>query len=642
MPRTSDDPVFSIWNFHQPCDAIRDPSLNPQVKSSTLGALQVDSSLIITLVILVAALIVFVTDRLPADIVALLVAVSLGLTGVLTPDEAFSGFSRSAVIIIMAIYILAEAIKRAGVTETVGALLLRIGGEGELRLTVVVMAAGSFLTLFMNNIAAAAVLLPAVSGAAKRAGISTSKVLMPLAFSTVIGGAATLFATANIILDSLLRDSGVPGFSIPEFFWVGFPVVIVGILYMAFFGRRLLSDETAIERTQAPNRGDRADLISAYGLGRNLFRARVPKNSFLIDKPLSESTLREDFGVSVVAIERKGRKLLALSPETIIRRDDVLVFEGDETAFRDRDVEPLMEHLPANEWRKSDLESRQIDIVEGMLSPRSRLIGETLRGVNFRERYGLTVLAILRRDQEITLDLADQPLQFGDALLLQGTRERLAIAAADPDLILLMPQETRHITAPAKGRAAILIFIATITLAIAFPAIIGPVMLGGALAMMLTRVISTDQAYSAIGWQSVFLVAGMLPMGIALVKTNAAGIFSRYLASAVGDGGTFLIAAGLVGVTIALVQILNTAVVATIMGPIAINIAQQTGVDPRALVMSVAVAAAMAVVTPLGHPVNVLVMGPAGYGFRDFVKVGLPLAVLMFFVTMLFLKLFWL
>jgi di/tricarboxylate transporter len=240
------------------------------------------------------------------------------------------------------------------------------------------------------------------------------------------------------------------------------------------------------------------------------------------------------------------------------------------------------------------------------------------------------------------LNLPDEPHQFGDALLPQGTRERLAIAAADPDLILLMPQETRQITAPAKSSAAIVIFIGTIALAITLPAIIGPVMLGGALAMMLTRVLSTDQAYSAIGWRSVFLVAGMLPMGIALVKTNAAGMFSGYLASAIGDGGAFVIAAGLVGVTIALVQILNTAIVATIMGPIAINIAQQTGVDPRALVMSVAVAAAMSFVTPLGHPVNVLVMGPAGYGFRDFVKVGLPLAFLMFFVTMGFLKLFWL
>lgn len=601
-----------------------------------------DNSLVITLVILTAALIAFIVDRVPSDLVALLVAVALGLTGVLTPDEAFSGFSRSAVIIIIAVFILAEALRRTGITDKVGSFLLKVAGESELRLTVTAMATGAFLTLFMNNIAAAAVLLPAVSGAAKRAGISTTKILMPLAFSTVIGGSATLFATANIILSSLLRDSGFAGFGVQEFVWVGLPVVTVSILYMSFFGRNLLSEETPIERTQAPNRGERSDLISAYGLGRNLFRARVPENSFLIDRPLSESTLREQFSVSVVAIEREGRKLLDLSPGTMIREEDVLVFEGDESDFRERDVEPLMEYLPADAWSESDLESRQIDIVEGMLSPRSRLIGETLRDVNFREKFGLTVLAILRRDQEMTINLADEELQFGDALLLQGTRDRLAIAAADPDLILLMPQELKQITSPAKGRAAVVIFIVTLALAIAFPAIIGPVMFAGAVAMMLSGAINTDQAYSAIGWRSVFLVAGMLPMGIALVKTDAAGLFSGYFATTVGGGGAFLIAAGLVLVTMVLVQILNTAVVATIMGPVAINIAQQTGTDPRALVMSVAVASAMAFVTPLGHPVSVLVMGPGGYRFRDFVKVGLPLAVVLFVVTMLFLKVFWL
>ncbi len=375
---------------------------------STLGTLQVDNSLIITLVVLGAALVIFITDLLPSDLVALLVVVALGLSGVLTPEEAFSGFSRAAVIIIIAIYVLAEALKRAGVTETVGRFLMRIGGKTELRLTVVVMATGAFLTLFMNNIAAAAVLLPAASGAAKKAGVSTSKILMPLAFSTVIGGAATLFATANIILSTLLRDSGFAGLTIPEFFWVGFPVVITGIVYMALFGRKYLAGETPVERTQVPNVGERDDLIFAYGLERNLFRARVPKNSFLIDRPLSESTLREDFAVSVVAIERGGRKMLGLSPETRIRQGDVLVLEGDEVDFRSRDVEPLMEHLERNAWRKSDLESRQIDIVEAMLSPRSRLIGENLRDVNFREKYGLTVLAILRRDQEITINLGGE------------------------------------------------------------------------------------------------------------------------------------------------------------------------------------------------------------------------------------------
>jgi di/tricarboxylate transporter len=494
----------------------------------------------------------------------------------------------------------------------------------------------------MNNIAAAAVLMPAVSGASKRAGISNSRLLMPLALSTIIGGAATLFTTSNILLSSILADSGSAGFSIMEFMWVGIPVVVAAIIYMALFGRKLLEGESMLERTQAPNRGEQGDLVTAYGLNRNLFKAKVPENSFLIDRPLEESTLREKFGVSVVAIERKGRKMVNMTPETEIHRGDVLVFEGDEQDFRKRDVEPLMEHLPSETWRERDLESRQVDIVEAMIAPRSRLIGESLRSVDFREKYELNVLAIWRRDREIVANLAEETLQFGDALLLQGTRERLRIAAKDPDLIMLMPRETEAlVTAPAKGRAAALIFAATLVTAILFPGVIGPVMLGGALAMMLVGVLSTDQAYSSIGWRSVFIVAGMLPMGIALVKTNAAGMIGEYIAATFGGYGAVTMAAALVAITMVMVQAMNAAVVATIMGPIAINIAHASGFDPRAMVMSVAVAASMAFVTPLGHPVNVLVMGPAGYGFKDFVKVGLPLAVLLFVVAMAFLWLFW-
>ncbi len=600
------------------------------------------NELLITFAILGVALIVFLTDRLPADLVALLVAVALGLTGVLTTEEAFSGFSRAAVIIIMAIFILAEALRRSGVTERVGRVLLTVGGQGELRLTIVVMAAGAFLSLFMNNIAAAAVLLPAASGAAKKAGIENSRILMPLAFGTILGGTATLLTTSNIILNSLLIDNGGIGFRITDFAWVGVPVVLVGTLYMATLGRRALRAESSLERTQAPNKDDKADLVAAYGLHKNLFKARVPNNSFLIDRTLEESTLRENFGVSVVAIERKDRKLLNLSPETHIKKGDILVFEGDEADFKQRDVEPLMEHIEDDdEWHKSDLESRQIDIVEAMLAPRSRLIGETLRDANFRDRYRLTVLAIWRRDSEITINLADEPLQFGDALLLQGRRERLRAAAADPDLILMMPSEEKAVTAPGKRQAALFIFIATLALAVMIPSLTGPIMLGGALVMMLTGVLTTDQAYSAIGWRSVFLVAGMLPMGIALTKTNAAGLIAEHVIWLTGGNGHLIIMASIVAATMLLVQTVNGPVVATVMGPVAINIAQQSGVDPQSLVMAVAVAASMAFVTPLGHPVNVLVMGPGGYNFKDFVKVGLPLAVLLFFVAMGFLWLFW-
>ncbi len=597
--------------------------------------------LIITFVILGIALILFLTEKIPADLVALLVVVALGVSGVLTPQETFSGFSRSAVITIMAIFILAEALQRTGVTEQVGNILLKVGGKSELRLVVAVMIAGAFLSLFMNNIAAAAVLLPAASGAAKKADVNNSRLLMPLAFGTILGGMATLLTTSNIVVNSILNDNGIKVFSLYDFAPVGIPIVIAGILYIALIGRKSLPGESPLERTLAPNKEERDDLISAYHLGENLFRAKVPEKSFLIGKQLSESTLREDFGVSVVAIERKNKKLFALSPETEIRDGDTLVLEGDEEDFRERDVKPFMEFLPASTWHDSDLESRAVEVVEAMLAPRSRLIGETLRSAHFREKYGMSVLAIWRGDEEIITNLADVSLAFGDALLLQGTHDKLAVLSDDLDIILLMSKEETAITVPNKGRAALMIFIATLVLAVILPDLTGAVMLGGALAMMLTGILTTEQAYSSINWKSVFLVAGMLPMGIALQKTNAAALMADGVVNMLGGFGAIGLLAGLFIVTTLMVQAVNGAVVAAIIAPVAINVAKQAGINPRALVMGVALATSMAFITPLGHPVNILVMSPGGYNFRDFIKVGLPLTIILFVVVMIFLPIFW-
>jgi len=601
-----------------------------------------DTQLIITFAILVIALILFLTEKLPADLVALLVAVALGVTGVLTPQETFSGFSRSAVITIMAIFILTEALQRTGVAEQVGNILQKVGGKSELRLVVAVMVSGAFLSLFMNNIAAAAVLLPAASGAAKKAEVNTSRLLMPLAFGTILGGMATLLTTSNIVVNSILIDNKLEGFSLYDFAPVGIPMTVAGILYVAFIGRKQLPGESPLERTLAPNKEEQRDLIAAYHLGENLFRAGVPEKSSLIDKPLSESHLREDFGVSVVAIERKNKKLFALSPETEIKRGDVLILEGDENDFKKRDVQPFMKFLPASEWHDSDFASRAVEVVESMLTPRSRLIGETLRSAHFREKYGMSVLAIWRGEQEIIADLADIPLAFGDALLLQGTREKLAVLSDDADLILLMSQEETAISVPDKGRAALMIFVATLVLAIILPDLTAAIMLGGALVMMLTGILTTQQAYASISWKTVFLVAGMLPMGIALgTKTNAAEILAKGVVATLGTFGAIGLLAGLFIVTTLLVQAVSGAVVAAIIAPVAINVAQQTNTSPRTMAMGVAIATSMAFITPLGHAVNILVMSPGGYGFRDYVRIGTPLTIILFIVAMIFLPLFW-
>lgn len=594
--------------------------------------------LTITYIILAVALVLFFTEKIPGDLTALLTVVALALTGVLTPAEAFSGFSRSAVITILAIFIVAEALRRSGVSEQVGNILLKVGGKSEFRLVTTTMFAGAFLSLFMNNIAAAAVLLPAASGAAQKSRTPISKLLMPLAFGTTLGGMATLLTTANIILSSMLVENKIPGYGLLDFAPVGVPLTIIGIAYVSILGRRTLPGGSMLERTLAPHQDD---LVETYHLDRKLFRARVPENSFLIGKTLSGCTLREDFNVSIVGIERKGKKLLTVSPDTEIDDRDVLILEGDEEDFRKRDVEPYMEFLPATEWHEEDLESGAAVVIEAIIAPRSRLIDQTLRTGHFREKYGMNVLAIWRADQEFFVGLSDIPLQFGDALLIQGPREKLSVIRDNQDLIVLVSAEDQEITVPGKGRAAILIVIATLAMAALYPHLTGPVMLAGAVAMMLVGIVTTEQAYGAVSWRSIILVAGLLPMATALTKTEAAGILATGIVATLGPYGHITLLAGIFAVTMFLVQAMNAAAVAAVVGPIAIQIATQVGIDPRALVMGVAFAASMSFITPLGHPVNIMVMSPGGYNFRDFMRVGLPLSIVLFIATMILLPIFW-
>ncbi|HEX8684475.1 MAG TPA: SLC13 family permease [Ardenticatenaceae bacterium] len=597
--------------------------------------------LIITVVTLAVAIGLLLSDRLRADLVALLMVVVLGLTGVLTAQEAFSGFSRAAVITIMAIFILSDGLRRTGVTEQVGGLLLRAAGSGERRQIVVVMVAGAFLSLFMNNIAAASVLLPAVSGAARKAGVNPSRLLMPLAFGTLLGGMATLFTTTNIVVSGLMRDQGLRAFGVLDFAPVGLPLVVVGILYVVLWGRHRLPAQSPMERFQALAQEKEGGLVGIYKLGEDLFRARVPARSSLIDRPLAESNLREQFGISVVAVERDGHEILSPPPETILHQGDVMVCGGDVEEFRRRDVEPYLEIMPPRGWRDEDLVSPEVVVAEAVLAPRSRLIGQTLRSAHFRRKYGMTALAIWRAGRPIGKHVTQQTLQFGDALLLQGPRGGLTALRDEPDLIILGDGEPEAALVPEKNRLALAIMAVAVLVAAIAPGSVGEVMLGGALLMILAGVLTMDNAYQAIEWKSVFLVAGMLPVGTAMTKTGAAALLGTGFVSLVGPLGPYALLLGLILLSMLLTQAMNGAAVAAVMAPVAIQAGSQIGADPRAMALGVAIATSMAFLSPLGHAVNVLVMGPGGYRFRDYYRIGLPMTVLLIAVLMVVLPLLW-
>ncbi|MGB9723521.1 MAG: SLC13 family permease [Chloroflexia bacterium] len=596
-----------------------------------------DRNLLLTLGILVVAVALLLSDRLRPDLVALLVVVALGLCGVLTPQEAFSGFSRSAVVTILAIFILTEGLRRSGVTERVGSFLLRLGGKQESRLVAVVMVAGAFFSLFMNNIAAASVLLPAVTGAARKARLSLSRLLLPLALGTILGGMATLLTTTNIIVSSLLQEQGLAGYGLLDFAPVGLPIVAVGIAYMVLWGRRRLPEALLQEREGPSSRP--SDLVEVYRLGERLFRARIPAGSYLVGRPLVQSTFRERYGLTVVALEREGRVLLSPSPDTRFQEGDIVLLEGRLEEFRRRDVPPYLEILPPRPWCEQDLESPEVAVVEAVLAPRSTLIGQTLRSAHFREKYGLNVLGIWRAGRPIRTALSDLPLQFGDAMLLQGPRRNLPLLRGEPDLILLGEEE--EAAPPRRGWMAPATMAATLVLVALFPSLMGELMLGGALLMVLSGALTMDQAYRAVEWKSLFLIAGMLPLGTAMAKTGAAALLAGHIVSLLGPAGPWPLLAGFFLLAMLLTQVMHGAAVAGVVAPMAVQAALAGGINPRSLAMAVALATSMAFLTPLGHPVNVLVMGPAGYRFRDYLRVGLPLTLLLSALILLLLPVLW-
>ncbi|NJC95588.1 MAG: SLC13 family permease [Anaerolineae bacterium] len=599
-----------------------------------------NNELIITLVILAGAIVLFLSERLSVDLVALLVLVALGLSRVLTPQEVFSGFSDTAVITILAIFVLAHALEVTGIAERMGDVLVRTAGGSEVRLIVALMSAAAFMSLFMNNIAVASILLPATSSIAKRTNIKISRLLMPLAFGTLLGGTATLFTTTNIVVSGVLKSNGYRGFGVLDFAPVGLPLVIVGIVYMAIWGRRLLPAESRTEVEDVIHQAD-YDLLQMYHLGERLFRARIPSSSSLIEKDLAESALREKFGLNVVAVELSGGTLLAPEPDFIIHEGDILLLAGRLDEFRQLNAEAYLDVLPMRQYSESDLESASVAVIEAVLSPRSQLVGRTLKETQFREKFGMMVLAVWNGERVIRTRRSDLKLAFGDALLLQGPRKKLPLLRQDPNLIVLSKDEEKSQAVSNKGWLALTIFGLTILVAALGRFSVSEVMLTGALAMVIASVVTMEQVYRAIEWRIVFLVAGMLPLGLAMTKTGATTIFAGALTGMLKPLGPLALLLGLLVITVLLSQAMKGAAVSAVVAPIAIQAAQQFGVDPRAMAMGVALATSLAFVTPLGHPVNILMMGPGGYRFRDFFKVGLPLTILLFFVILVTLPIFW-
>jgi di/tricarboxylate transporter len=598
--------------------------------------------IVLVLVILAAAVLLFVTEKLRSDVVAILVLLALALTGLLTPEDALSGFSHSAVITVIAVFVVSGGLYQTGVAHKLGRYLTQVAGHSEVRLTVTVMLAVAAISPVIDNVGATAVLLPVVVGLARQNHINPSKLLIPLSFGALQGGLLTLIGRpSNIIVSHALEEVTGEPFGFFGFTAIGLVLLIVGMLYMVLIGRRLLPERAVEDKLEAMLAAQRKAL-EQYHLGERLFEVRVLPQSPLVDLSIEESRLGRSLDLNVVGIVRNGHSILSPGPDEFLTAGDLLLVQGTpEEVMRLRwtrgvEIEQEITHL-----QLEDIVSAELAVVEAVLTPRSPLIGRTLRDVSFRREYGLTVLAIWRDGRPYRTALGNIPLRFGDTLLVQGARSNIHLLARQPDLLVLGEDQETGALRPERASVAALIMFLMIGL-IAFH--VTPVAIGSLLAaavMVLTGCLTMEDAYIAIEWKSVFLMAGMLPLGLALAQTGTAAYLAERVSYLVGGLGPQGLLAGIFLFTLLASQVMSSVAAAALMAPIAVSTAQTVGADPEAFLVAVAVSGSLAFMTPIGHQANVLVMGPGGYHFSDYSKVGVPMAFLLSAISIILLPILW-
>jgi len=585
----------------------------------------------LTLAIVVGALIVFGTDKLRVDVVALLVLLTLGLTGLVGPKEVFAGFSNSAVITVWAVYIVSGGLFKTGVADTLGRFILRLAGENETRLIAVIMITCGIMSAFMNNVGATAMLLPAVVSIGKQANIPVSKLLIPLSFSSLLGGKLTLIGTpANILATSIVAESGLPTFGFFDFTPVGIVVFLTGILYMVFIGRHLLPIRQPGGKEQASRQ------LRGY-----ITEVSVVADSKLTGQTLLESRLGADYDLTVITILRDKKKMDSLERNTVIVPNDILLIEGTaENLMRARDDLGL---VTANESKRqvalNNQSQEDVDNIQATLGPRSKMVGRSLKSLNFRVHYGFTVLAIRREGEVITKRLRDVRLKFGDELLLRGPLHRAAELEVGGEFLVLQPLKI-----PERHRRKMPISIGIMVLVIGFVVFgvldISIAMVAGAVGMVLTRCLTMDEAYESIDWRTVFLVAGMLPLGTAMETTGTARYIADLLLGAIGPWGPLAALGGVYLLAALITQPMSNAAAMVLVVPIALDTALSLGANHLAFTLAVVIGAATSFLTPVGHKANVLVFGPGGYKFFDYARVGALLTVFLFIATMIFIPIF--
>lgn len=587
---------------------------------------------------IVVALLLIMSGRVRPDLVGILIIVALPLTGIITPEQAISGFSRSAVVTIIGLFVITQSLEDTGVVAWIAARLKAVGAGSEARLVGLFMLVGAALSLVMNNIAAGAVLLPAAVQVARESRVAPSKILIPLSFGTLVGGMATYFTTANIIMSGVLEEYGQQPLSMGDFLATGGLIAVAAFVYMMVIGRRILpTNESAAQTASAYALSQ--SLSAAYQLEERLWEIRVLPGSKLANVSLANSGIGHDLGLTLLAIWRGHRAIFDPQPTEVLHPQDYLVILGREDRvilMRDWGVEIGRPDMKGNGKR-----DYTVDLTEVVIPPRSSVIGTTLTDMRFRSKYHLTAVALWRGGRSYRTDVGKVPLSVGDAILMVGAPAKIKSLAQERDFMVLQSGHRYRPPLPQKAPIALAITV-LVLLASIFEIIPTPeAMLLGMAALALAGCITLDEAYRAIEWRVVFLIAGMLPLSIALINTGLAARIGDGIVGVVAPYGGLALIGALFMLTVLITQVIGGQVAALIVGSIAVTAALQTNVSPQAVAVAVAIACSAAFLTPIAHPVNVLMMGPGGYKSGDFLKAGLGMTIVTIITLLIGMRLFW-
>lgn len=578
------------------------------------------------LALLVLAIVLFASERISVDIITFLLLIALVVSGVLVPSEAFEGFSNDIIIILGAIFVISGALQETGVLDLLGARILKLAGTSQNNLLLLLMSATAGVSAFMNNTTVTAMFLPPTVGVARRAKMSASQLLMPLAFASILGGTCTLIGTStNVAVSGYIKKVGMPELGMFEITPMGLVIVAVGMVYMMFIGKRLLPDHKE------------ASLTANYSMREYMSEIIVLPNSPLIGQKSYDSDLNV-LEFRILKIVRDGCEI-GLAPDVEIAEGDTLLVEGKaETLMKVKKIEGI-EIKPEFTLGDLDLQSADMRIAEVLLTPQSEIHGRTLKEGNFRQYYGLTALAIYRHGQSLREAVGDTVLRVGDLLLVQGEAARIEGLRAHPGMSLL-GEVSEPLYHPRKGLLTIALFGAAVVLGGLGWVPLSIAFLSAAVLTILMRCISVERAYEFVDWRLLVLIAGMTAFGTAMEKTGAASYLSTLVVQWFAPFGILAILAGFFVLTIVLTQPMSNAAAALVVLPVAINSAHQLGANERTFAIAIMLAASVSFVTPF-EPSCILVYGPGKYRFKDFVKVGLGLTIVLSIVVLLLLPLFW-